>query len=250
SPAGPSQGTPATGHAWAWQGAAARLPLAEPGIGGAGVAWTDFAQAAATIADTGPESEPPLGYAVAQLHGIYILAQTSGGLVIVDMHAAHERVLYERLKAAAESGGGERQALLVPATVEVSEAQAELAGQHAETLAAMGFAVDRIGPARLAIREVPAALAGRDIGGVLHDALSDLAEHGATHRIAERQNEVLATIACRAAVRAHRAMTIPEMNALLREMERTERADQCNHGRPTWTRVSLEELDRLFLRGR
>ena len=250
SPAGPSQGTPATGHAWAWQGAVARLPLAEPGIGGAGVAWTDFAQAAATVADTGPESEPPLGYAVAQLHGIYILAQTAGGLVIVDMHAAHERVLYERLKAAAESGGGERQALLVPATVEVSEAQAELAGQHAETLAAMGFAVDRIGPARLAIREVPAALAGRDIGGVLHDALSDLAEHGATHRIPERQNEVLATIACRAAVRAHRAMTIPEMNALLREMERTDRADQCNHGRPTWTRVSLEELDRLFLRGR
>ncbi len=192
----------------------------------------------------------PLGHAVAQLHGIYIVAQTIDGIVLVDMHAAHERILYERLKAAVDSGHGARQPLLVPAIVECTEADAELAMQHRDELAAAGFVVDRVGPGTLAIREVPIVLAGQDIAAVLRDALADLGQHGATHRIAERQNELLANIACRSAVRAHRMLSIDEMNALLRDMERTERSGQCSHGRPTWTRVTIAELDRLFLRGR
>ena len=195
-------------------------------------------------------ADAPLGYAVAQLHGIYIVAQTVDGIALVDMHAAHERILYERLKSALESGHGARQPLLVPTVVECTQAEAELAMQHHDELAAAGLAVDRVGPSALAIREVPVALAGQDVGAVLRDALSDLGQHGATHRIVERQNELLANIACRSAVRAHRMLTIDEMNALLRDMERTERSGQCSHGRPTWTRVTLAELDRLFLRGR
>jgi DNA mismatch repair protein MutL len=166
------------------------------------------------------------------------------------MHAAHERILYERLKAALDAGSGARQSLLVPAVVETTEGDAALAEQHQGELAAAGLTVDRIGPATLAIREVPVVLAGQDVGSVLHDALADLGQHGATHRIDERQNELLANIACRSAVRAHRQLSIPEMNALLRDMERTERSGQCSHGRPTWTRVTLAELDRMFLRGR
>jgi DNA mismatch repair protein MutL len=194
--------------------------------------------------------ELPLGHAIAQLHGIYIVAQAAEGMVLVDMHAAHERVLYERLKTAMDAGGGPRQKLLVPALVETSEADAALAEQHRGELDAAGLVVDRIGPATLAIREVPVALAGQDVAGVLRDALADLAHTGETHRIAGDQNELLANIACRSAVRAHRLLTIPEMNALLRDMERTERSGQCSHGRPTWTRVTMAELDRMFLRGR
>jgi DNA mismatch repair protein MutL len=194
--------------------------------------------------------ELPLGHAIAQLHGIYIVAQTAEGMVLVDMHAAHERVLYERLKSALDAGSGPRQKLLVPAMLETTEADAELAWQHRDELAAAGLVVDRIGPATLAIREVPVALAGQDVAGVLRDALADLAHTGETHRIAGDQNELLANIACRSAVRAHRQLSIPEMNALLRDMERTERSGQCSHGRPTWTRVTMAELDRLFLRGR
>ena len=226
------------------------LPLAEPPTPAAGFDWRDLARDLPAD-EPGRESAdvPPLGYAVAQLHGLFILSQTPDGIVLVDMHAAHERVLYERLKRAMETGAA-RQALLVPATLEVGPDEASLAEQHAESLAAAGLVVDRIGPARLAVREVPASLAGTDVAGLLRDVLADLALHAATHRIVERQNELLASLACRAAIRAHRNMTIAEMNALLREMERTDRADQCNHGRPTWTRISLDELDRLFLRGR
>ncbi len=194
--------------------------------------------------------DAPLGYAVAQLHGIYVLTQTADGIALVDAHAAHERIIYERLKAAADSGRGARQPLLVPAVVECTAADSDLALQHREELAAAGLVVDRIGPATLAIREVPIVLAGQDVAAVLRDALADLGQHGATHRIAERQNELLANIACRSAVRAHRLLSIDEMNSLLRDMERTERSGQCSHGRPTWTRVTLAELDRLFLRGR
>jgi DNA mismatch repair protein MutL len=195
-------------------------------------------------------ADQPLGQAIAQLHGIYILTQTVDGLGLVDMHAAHERILYERLKAALDAGSGARQSLLVPAVVETTEGDAALAEQHQGELSAAGLTVDRIGPATLAIREVPVVLAGQDVGSVLRDALADLGQHGATHRIDERQNELLANIACRSAVRAHRQLSIPEMNALLRDMERTERSGQCSHGRPTWTRVTLAELDRMFLRGR
>jgi len=191
-----------------------------------------------------------LGYAAAQLHGVYIVAQTADGIVLVDMHAAHERILYERLKTALDSGHGARQPLLVPAAVECSQADAELAMQHREELAAAGLVVDRIGPATLAIREVPNSLAGQDMAAILREALADLGLHGETHRIAERQNELLANIACRSAVRAHRMLSIDEMNSLLRDMERTDRSGQCSHGRPTWTRLTLAELDRLFLRGR
>jgi DNA mismatch repair protein MutL len=224
--------------------AGARLPLGDP-RSFAGIA--DEARPAAVPADA---AEAPLGYAIAQLHGIYILSQTADGMALVDMHAAHERVLYERLKSALDSGGGARQPLLVPAIVETSEPEAALAAEHAAELAAAGLVVDQIGPATLAVREVPPVLAGQDIAGVLRDALADLGRHAATHRIEERQNELLANIACRSAVRAHRALSVPEMNALLRDMERTERSGHCSHGRPTWTRVTLAELDRLFLRGR
>jgi DNA mismatch repair protein MutL len=199
---------------------------------------------------SGSAGDAPLGYAVAQLHGVYIVAQTTDGIALVDMHAAHERILYERLKAAADSGHGARQRLLVSAAVECTTADAELATQHQHELAAAGIVVDRVGPGTLAIREVPIVLAGQDVGALLRDALADLGQHGATHRIAERQNELLANIACRSAVRAHRMLSIDEMNSLLRDMERTERSGQCSHGRPTWTRVTLAELDRLFLRGR
>ncbi|MBS1200284.1 MAG: mutL [Proteobacteria bacterium] len=239
----------------AWLGSASAatapgLPLAEPQAPRASFDWRDIARTVPPAeAGVQPGSAPPLGYAVAQLHGLFILSQTPEGIVLVDMHAAHERVLYERLKAGTVSGGA-RQALLVPAVLDVSAEEASLAEQHAEQLAAAGLGVDRIGPARLAVREVPASLAGVDAAGLLRDVLADLAADAATHRIVERQNELLASLACRAAVRAHRSMTVAEMNALLREMERTDRADQCNHGRPTWTRISLDELDRLFLRGR
>jgi DNA mismatch repair protein MutL len=231
----------------------AGLPLGEAALPAGSGDWTQLARHltdGAAPATAGEAVAPPLGYALAQLHGVFILSQTADGIVLVDMHAAHERVLYERLKAGLESGHGERQALLVPAVLSVSEEEALLAEQHAAELAAAGLVVDRLGPQQLAIREVPAALAGSDTAGLLREALSDLAEHGATHRIVERQNELLASLACRAAVRANRSMTLAEMNALLRGMERTDRADQCNHGRPTWTSISLEELDRLFLRGR
>jgi len=224
--------------------AGARLPLGEPR---SFAAIADAPRPASVPADA---AEAPLGYAIAQLHGIYILSQTADGMALVDMHAAHERILYERLKSALDSGGGARQPLLVPAIVETGEPEAALAAEHAAELAAAGLVVDRIGPATLAVREVPPVLAGQDVAGVLRDALADLGRHAATHRIGERQNELLANIACRSAVRAHRALSVPEMNALLRDMERTERSGHCSHGRPTWTRVTLAELDRLFLRGR
>ncbi|MCZ8132255.1 MAG: DNA mismatch repair endonuclease MutL [Steroidobacteraceae bacterium] len=193
---------------------------------------------------------PPLGYAIAQLHGIYILAQTADGLALVDQHAAHERVLYERLKRELLTGPVHRQGLLVPETLEVGVAAADLAEEHAPALAELGFVVDRAGPAHLAVREVPAAFGTRDVAGLVRDALAELAERGTTEAAAVGRERMLATLACHAAVRAHRTLTLAEMNALLREMERTDRADQCNHGRPTWVRLSLDELDRLFLRGR
>jgi DNA mismatch repair protein MutL len=193
---------------------------------------------------------PPLGFAVAQLHGIYVLAETPDGLVVVDMHAAHERIGYERLKRAWEGGAVRRQPLLVPVVVAVSPREADLAEAHRELLARLGLGVDRLGEASLAVREIPALLQGADAERLLRDLLSDLAVHGESDRVREEVNQVLATMACHASVRANRRLTREEMNALLREMEETERADQCNHGRPTWVKLSRQELDRLFLRGR
>ena len=196
------------------------------------------------------EDVPPLGYALAQLHGVYVLSQNSKGLVLTDMHAAHERITYEQLKSRYTGEGIRGQRLLVPLDVPVSEAEAELAEQRGEELGSLGLAVDRSGPESLVLREVPALLARSDAAGLLKDVLSDLAALGSSERVETETNEILSTMACHGSVRANRILTIPEMDALLREMERTERSGHCNHGRPTWIQLDMATLDRLFLRGR
>ncbi|HHA2904793.1 TPA: DNA mismatch repair endonuclease MutL [Stenotrophomonas maltophilia] len=200
-----------------------------------------------TSADAGV---PPLGYAIAQLHGIYILAENAEGLIVVDMHAAHERIGYERLKNAHDGIGLQSQPLLVPIALAVGEREADTAESEAETLAALGFEVTRAGPGSLHVRSIPALLAHAEPEGLLRDVLTDLREHGQSRRVASARDELLSTMACHGAVRANRRLTVPEMNALLRDMEITERSGQCNHGRPTWARFSLAEIDRWFLRGR
>jgi len=233
---------------------------AEQGLGGAaeqGAATSAYGRGATAVGgvqdeprtDSGAETGAPLGYAIAQLHGVYILAQTEDGMVLVDMHAAHERVMYEGMKKLL-AGQTSQQRLLVPEILRVSPAQAEAAEVHAQEFAALGFEVARLAPDQLALRAIPSLLSGRDPAGVVRDVLSDLLEQGHSRRVEESINHLLATMACHAAVRAQRTLSVREMNALLREMERTERADQCNHGRPTWVRLSLADLDRLFLRGR
>ena len=202
------------------------------------------------LPDTGDATLPPLGRALAQLHGIYILAESAEGLVVVDMHAAHERIVYEKMKAAHDSVGMRSQPLLVPQQVAVSEREAEVAEREAGTLAALGFEVSRAGPQSLLLRAVPALLADGDGAALLRDVLADLREHGSSRRVEAQRDALLATMACHGALRAHRRLTLPEMDALLREMERTERSGQCNHGRPTWARFGLDEIDRWFLRGR
>ena len=206
--------------------------------------------ASMSMPDDAPGGMPPLGFAIAQLHGIYILAENADGLIVVDMHAAHERIGYEKLKAAHDGSGLRTQPLLVPTGMAVSEREAEIAEREADTLAQLGFEVQRSGPQSLLLRSVPALLAHGDVEALLRDVLADLREHGSTRRVAETRDELLATMACHGAVRANRRLSVPEMNALLREMEATERSGQCNHGRPTWTRFNLAEIDRWFLRGR
>ena len=193
---------------------------------------------------------PPLGYALAQLHGIFILAESHAGLVLVDMHAAHERISYERLKTAQDGEGIRAQPLLVPLTIAVSEREAACAEERGEAMAALGFELTRNGPQSIVVRSAPALLDGIDPRQLVLDVLSDLIEHGATTRVEEVRNELLSTMACHASVRANRRLSLPEMNALLRDMEATERSGQCNHGRPTWVQLNRQELDRLFLRGR
>jgi DNA mismatch repair protein MutL len=192
---------------------------------------------------------PPLGYALAQLKGIYILAENAQGLVLVDMHAAHERITYERLKTAHDNNSIARQPLLVPQSVAVSEREADCAEEHRALFEQLGLVVDRAGPESLLIRQVPVLLASGNSEQLLRDVLSDLSQHGSSARIRESINEVLSTMACHGSIRANRRLTIPEMNALLRDMEITERSGQCNHGRPTWVQVSLAELDKWFMRG-
>jgi len=193
---------------------------------------------------------PPLGFAVAQLAGVYILAENRDGLVVVDMHAAHERITYEKLKKSYDDRDLVRQPLLVPETISVAESEANLVEQSGESLEQLGLVVDRSGPTTLTVREVPALLRNADVESLLRDVLSDMSESGQSSRIDNASDDFLATMACHHSVRANRLLTIDEMNALLREMESTERADQCNHGRPTWTTITMSELDRLFLRGR
>jgi DNA mismatch repair protein MutL len=192
---------------------------------------------------------PPLGFALAQLGGVYILAENSDGLIVIDMHAAHERITYEKLKQQFADRSIVRQPLLVPHSLAVSASEADCVAAAGELLRQVGLVVDRSGPTTVVIRECPALLRDADPESLLRDVLADLMESGRSSRVDDAQHEFLATMACHGSVRANRRLTIDEMNALLREMEVTERADQCNHGRPTWTSISLQELDRLFLRG-
>ncbi|RYD15373.1 MAG: DNA mismatch repair endonuclease MutL [Lysobacteraceae bacterium] len=204
--------------------------------------------ASALPADAG--EVPPLGFALAQLHGIYVLAENAHGLVLVDMHAAHERITYEKLKAAQAGEGIRSQLLLVPLAIAVSEREAQAVEEQAGGFAALGFEIARSGPQGVLVRRIPAVLDGADVVGLVRDVIADLAVHGQTRRIEESTNELLATMACHGSVRANRRLGTAEMNALLREMEATERSGQCNHGRPTWVQLAIADLDRMFLRGR
>jgi DNA mismatch repair protein MutL len=209
---------------------------------------------AATLSPAAPTAdhntlEMPLGHAIAQLHGVYILAQNAAGLVLVDMHAAHERILYERLKTVLD-GTPAIQRLLIPAVLSASPKDMATADAQGEVLARMGFEIAAMGPQQLAVRSVPALLANAPVSELVRELLEELREYPATEVLTARRNELLATMACHGAVRANRQLSLAEMNALLRDMETTERADQCNHGRPTWTQFSMAELDRFFMRGK
>ena len=213
-------------------------------------AMTAAGPAAALQTEADRAEVPPLGYAVAQLAGTYILAENSQGLIVVDMHAAHERILYEKLKSSFDDKAMVRQPLLVPATVAVAEGEADLVDASSDMLCQLGLVVERAGPASVVVREVPALLRDTDAESLLRDVIADLGESGASNRIEDVCHDYLATMACHHSVRANRLLSITEMNALLREMESTKRADQCNHGRPTWTAITMADLDRMFLRGR
>ena len=208
-----------------------------------------MAAATSTAPLPATEKSPPLGYALAQLHGVYVLAQNDAGLVLVDMHAAHERIVMEKLKMGLDAGAVARQSLLVPAVLAVDALDIATAEENGEALEKLGLETSVSGPNELAVRSAPALLAGGDIAGLTRNVLRDIREYGASEVLAARQNELLATMACHAAVRANRMLTVTEMNALLREMEETERSGSCNHGRPTWYQLSMADLDRLFLRG-
>jgi DNA mismatch repair protein MutL len=192
---------------------------------------------------------PPLGFAIAQLHGVYILSQCKQGLIIVDMHAAHERITYERMKQAHQADGIVAQPLLVPLSMAVSQTEAATVEEYADLLSQFGLVMDRLSEESILVRQIPAMLLNVDVEVLVRELISDLIEHGVSDKIEARTNELLASMACHGSVRANRKLSIPEMNALLRDMEATERSGQCNHGRPTWTVLTMSELDKLFLRG-
>jgi DNA mismatch repair protein MutL len=235
-----------------------RMPLASPRPAAywASEAWQAPPAVREPAADVPPPDAdhtrvPPLGFALGQLHGVYVLAQNAAGLVVVDMHAAHERITYEAFKRALDADGAiVTQPLLVPVTVAVSPREAELAEDQRPTLDRLGLQVDRLGPESLVVRGLPALLRGADAERLVRDVLADLVVHGTAERIRAEINGILGTLACHGSVRANRRLGLEEMNALLRDIERTERSGQCNHGRPTWTQMDMAALDRLFLRGR
>jgi DNA mismatch repair protein MutL len=247
--------------AYAPAGGAGRL--GEAGQGGLGLPVAEAVQRYAELArpaggtdarplptDDGEAEVPPLGFALAQVHGIYVLAQNARGLVLVDMHAAHERIVYEQMKMAWQDDRIRSQPLLVPETLAVSAREVRALEQHAESLGRLGFELHPAGPESVLIRAVPTLLARSDVQAMVRDVLADLVELGETRRVEQAIDELLSTAACHGSVRANRRLNLDEMNALLRDMERTERSDQCNHGRPTWVELDLQQLDRLFLRGR
>ncbi|GMG85883.1 DNA mismatch repair endonuclease MutL [Biformimicrobium ophioploci] len=243
----------------AWQqGASVPSPAAIAGLGALhqGAAETAAREishnpyaVAQPPADGAEQEVPPLGFAIAQLHGIYILAENADGMVVVDMHAAHERIVYEQMKAALDEGGLQAQPLLVPLSIAVSQKEANVAEEQAEVFGQLGFELQRAGPESLLVRQAPSLLARGPVEQLVRDVLADLIAQGSSNRIREHINTILGTMACHGSVRANRRLSIPEMNALLRDMEHTERSGQCNHGRPTWTQVKLADMDKWFLRG-
>ena len=212
-------------------------------------AYSQLLNGPTTDAAASKDELHPLGFAIAQLKGIYILAENEAGLVLVDMHAAHERIVYERLKQHTFNEGIISQPLLVPLTLNVSQSEAELVENQAHELSRYGLKLERLSHEQIRVREIPALLKNADIEKLVRDVLSDWLEYGQSQRVEESNNEILSTMACHGSVRANRSLSIEEMNALLRDIEQTERSGQCNHGRPTWKQLSLEQLDNLFLRG-